>query len=367
MNKIIRLLLMAIIIFQGFSTGTKAQEKFQRKQLFDFNWKFFLGDAPTANTNNFVDKNWREINLPHDWSIEGKLDSENPMGNDGGYFPAGMGWYRKKFKVPESWKRKLVSIYFEGVYMNSEVFINGKSLGIHPYGYTSFSYDITSNLLYGMENVISVKVDNSKQKNCRWYSGSGIYRHVWMIITEPVHIAQWGVTITTPEVSPEKAIVQIKTKLENETGLPQSITLRTQVLGANKKNAGDNQLELNLPANSEKEIEQTIQVLKPLVWTPETPYLYLAHVQIEKSKKVIDNTRTTFGIRSIKFTTDHGFQLNGKTIKLNGGCVHHDNGCLGAAAYDRAEERRVELLQSAGFNALRTSHNPPSEALKPAD
>jgi beta-galactosidase len=362
MNKIIRLLLTAIVTVLSFSPGIKAQEKFQRKQLFDFDWKFFLGDAPAANANNFNDKNWREIDLPHDWSIEGKIDSENTMGNDGGYFPAGVGWYRKTFEVSEPWKGKLVSIYFEGVYMNSEVFVNGKSLGIHPYGYTSFSYDITPYLLYGRKNVLSVKVDNSKQKNCRWYSGSGIYRHVWVILTDLVHVAQWGVTITTPDVSPEKATVQIKTKLKNETDLPQRIRLTTQLSTANKKNAGGNQLERELPANSEKEIEQTIQILKPLVWTPETPNLYLAHVQIKDSKKVIDNTQTTFGIRSTKFSIENGFQLNGKTIKLNGGCVHHDNGCLGAAAFDRAEERRVELLKAAGFNAIRTSHNPPSEA-----
>jgi beta-galactosidase len=359
MFKAMKLSSIMIAIFLSFGVTIQAQEN-QRKQLFDSNWKFFLGDIPTAN--DFNDKNWRDIDLPHDWSIEGKIDSENTMGNDGGYFPAGVGWYRKTFEVPESWKGKLVSIYFEGVYMNSEVFVNGKSLGIHPYGYTSFSYNITPNLIYGRENEISVKVDNSKQKNCRWYSGSGIYRHVWMVVTDPVHVAQWSVTITTPNVSPEKATVQLKTKLKNETGLPQSITLKTQLSAANEKNAGDNQLELELPANSEKEIEQTIQISKPLLWSPETPNLYLAHVQIEKSKKVIDNTQTAFGIRSIKFTIENGFQLNGKTIKLIGGCVHHDNGCLGAAAFDRAEERRVELLKSAGFNAIRTSHNPPSEA-----
>ena len=217
--------------------------------------------------------------------------------------------------------------------MNSEVFINGKSLGVYPYGYSSFSYDLTPYLKLNGENVVSVRVDNSKQKNCRWYSGSGIYRHVWMVVTDPIHVAQWGVTISTPDVSSEKATVQIKTMVKNETGLPQSITIKTLLLDANAKNAGDNQLNLELPANSEKEVEQTIQVLKPLLWTPETPNLYQAQVQIVKGQNVIDNTQTTFGIRSIKFTTENGFQLNGKTVKINGGCVHHDNGCLGCCCF----------------------------------
>jgi len=355
-------LYLIIVFFTGSFMNIKAQENIQRKQLFDNSWKFFLGDNPSANAVGYDDKSWRNLDLPHDWSIEGAFDSNNPMGNDGGYLPAGIGWYRKTFTVPASWKDKLVSIYFEGVYMNSEVFINGKSLGIYPYGYSTFSYDLTPYLKLSSENVLSVRVDNSKQKNSRWYSGSGIYRHVWMIVTDPVHVSQWGVTITTPDVSSEKATVQIKTKVKNETGSEQSIILKTRLLGKNAAPAGDNQIKVVLPANSEKEIDQSISVVKPLLWTPETPDLYKADVTILKGKKVIDQTQNTFGIRSIKFTAENGFQLNGKTIKLNGGCVHHDNGCLGAAAFDRAEERRVQLLKSAGFNAMRTSHNPPSEA-----
>ena len=170
------------------------------------------------------------IDLPHDWSIEGKIDPKNPTGNAGGFFPTGIGWYRKSFKVPAEWKTMKVSIYFEGVYMNSEVFINGKSLGVYPYGYSSFSYDLTPYLEPGKENVIAVRVDNSQQVNCRWYSGSGIYRHVWMIVTDPVHVAQWGVGITTPDVSSEKATVQVKTLVKNETASPQNIVLKPCLL-----------------------------------------------------------------------------------------------------------------------------------------
>ncbi|MDR3693214.1 sugar-binding domain-containing protein [Mucilaginibacter sp.] len=338
-----------------------AQNGTERKQLFDFNWKFFLGDTAAGRLKDFNDKNWRSIDLPHDWSIEGKISPENPTGGEGGYFPAGIGWYRKTFKFPGEWKSKKVSIYFEGVYMNSEVFINGKSLGIHPYGYTSFVYDLSPYLDFNSENVIAVKVDNSQQVNSRWYSGSGIYRHVWMEVTDPVHIAHWGVAITTPEVSSKKATVQIKTLIKNETGMAQSVVISTRLRDPNAKNAGNNQIKVQLAANSEQEIAQTIMVPDPMLWTPETPHLYNVQIQLLKNKKVVDDTKTNFGIRSIKFTAENGFQLNGKVIKLNGGCLHHDNGCLGAAAFDRAEERKVELLKEAGFNAVRTSHNPPSE------
>jgi len=351
-----------LLVFLNVGVSINAQETLQRKQLFDYDWKFNLGDDPAACSVEYGDANWRSLDLPHDWSIEGTFDSNNPMGNDGGYFPAGIGWYRKTFTVPASWKDKHVSIYFEGVYMNAEVFINGKSLGVHPYGYTSFSYDLTPYLKSTGNNVLAVRVDNSKQKNCRWYSGSGIYRHVWLVVTNPIHVAQWGVTISTPTVSPKKATIQVKTQVKNETNVPQRVMLNTKLLGEKGKMAADNQLPIELPANSEKIVEQSLTVSDPLLWTPETPHLYQAQVTISKNANPVDVTKTTFGIRSLRFTTEYGFQLNGKTVKINGGCVHHDNGCLGAVAYDRAEERRVELLKAAGFNAIRTSHNPPSEA-----
>lgn len=350
-----------LLIFSALQMS-QAQTSIERKQLFDNDWKFYLGDEPLASTKDFNDNNWRNLDLPHDWSIEGKLNPNNPTGNDGGYFPAGIGWYRKTFTVPSSWKGQLVSIYFEGVYMNSEVFINGKSLGVYPYGYSSFRYDLTPYLNYNDENTISVRVDNSQQKNCRWYSGSGIYRHVWMMATNPIHIAHWGVAITTPEVSTTKATVQIKTLVKNETNSPQSIIIKSELINTHSKKVESNPQKVTLLANSEKEITQIITVSKPLLWTPEKPHLYQAQVKILKDNILIDNIQTAMGIRSLKFSAENGFQLNGNTIKINGGCVHHDNGCLGAAAFDSAEERRVELLKAAGFNAIRTSHNPPSEA-----
>ena len=356
-KQIVLVFMLVVGSFSGY-----AQNGVERKQLFDYDWKFFLGDAPDAKSNNFNDESWRKLDLPHDWSIEGKVNPKNPTGGGGGYFPAGIGWYRKTFQASDAWKANKIAIYFEGVYMNSEVFINGKSLGVYPYGYSSFSYDLTPYLHFGKENVIAVRVDNSQQINSRWYSGSGIYRHVWMMVTNPIHVAHWGAAISTPVVSAKKATVLVKTKVKNETSSTQSILVKTILWNKNSKSVGNGQLKVELPANSEKEITQTINISNPLLWTPETPDLYQAQIQVLKEKKILDDTKTNFGIRSIRFTAENGFQLNGKTVKINGGCVHHDNGCLGSAAFDRAEERKIELLKAGGFNAVRTSHNPPCEA-----
>ncbi|WP_297095638.1 glycoside hydrolase family 2 TIM barrel-domain containing protein [uncultured Draconibacterium sp.] len=357
-----RLTITFILALVIFACSNPTEQNPERKQNFDNNWKFFLGENTEASKPEFDDASWRMLDLPHDWSIEGEFDPSNPAGNDGAYLPTGIAWYRKQFTVPASWNDKKVSIYFEGVYMNSEVFINGHSLGVYPYGYSSFYYDLTPHLNIGGENTIAVRVDNSQQKNCRWYSGSGIYRHVSMIVTDPIHIAQWGVSITTPTVSKQEATVEIKTTLKNETSSPQEITLSTQIANKEQHTAGGSEIKVELLPNSEKEILQNIVVENPALWTPETPNLYNATISIKNGEQTIDKTDNTFGIRSIEFSAENGFLLNGEKVLLNGGCVHHDNGCLGAAAFDRAEERKVELLKEAGFNAVRTSHNIPSEA-----
>jgi beta-galactosidase len=333
-----------------------------RKQLFDYNWKFNQGDEASAKSIDFNDSGWRSLDLPYDWSIEGKINPKNPTGGAGGYFPAGIGWYRKTFIAPSEWKGKKVAVYFEGVYMNSEVFINGKSLGVRPYGYSSFSYNLSPFLDFNKQNVMAVRVDNSQQMNSRWYTGSGIYRHVWMMVSNPVHTADWGIAITTPNVAAKEASVQIKTLIKNETAFLQRIVLSTRLYAVNSKNAGNNSIKVELLPHHEEQITQTIKVSNPLLWSLETPNLYQAQIQVLKGNNIIDQTKTGFGIRSLNFSAEKGFQLNGKTVKISGGCIHHDNGCLGAAAFDRAEERKVEQLKAAGFNAVRTSHNPPSEA-----
>ncbi|MCC9065785.1 sugar-binding domain-containing protein [Flavobacterium piscisymbiosum] len=334
----------------------------EQKQRFNADWKFSLGDSSNNSSVDFDDNSWRKLNLPHDWSIEGKSEKTNVSGGDGGFYPMGIGWYRKTFSVPSEWKGERISIYFEGVYMNAEVFINGKSVGLQPYGYTSFEYDLTPYLKFGQKNTIAVKVDNSQQKNCRWYSGSGIYRNVWLLIKNLVHVKNWGVAITTLEVKNNMAKVQAKTVVKNESTIVQSVLLSTVIADAKGKEIGNSASKIELQPNEEKEIIQVVNVKNPKLWSVEQPNLYQAKSIINKEGKNIEVKTTDFGIRTIDFSAENGFLLNGKKIILNGGCVHHDNGALGAAAYDRAEERKVELLKAAGFNALRTSHNPPSEA-----
>lgn len=355
-------LLITLVFFCGICLNANAYlEDNYRKQLFDYGWKFALGDYSDASSIHYNDNDWRTLDLPHDWSIEDRTDPANPMGNDGGYFPAGIGWYRKSFELPSTYKDKKVGIYFEGVYMNAEVFVNGKSVGMHPYGYSSFYYDLTSYLRYGEKNIIAVRVDNSQQKNCRWYTGSGIYRHVWLTATNPVHINHWGVAITTPEVDESKAVVQVKTVLRNESSSGRRVTLTTQ-LRRGEEEAGKGENAVELPANGTKEVIQTISVLRPALWSPASPELYKAYLTVSEASNTLDHTTETFGIRTITYSAEKGLFLNGKRIILNGGCLHHDNGLLGAAAYDRAEERKAELMKAAGFNAVRTAHNIPSEA-----
>lgn len=340
----------------------------KRKQLFNFDWKFSLENEITAselnsiNQKNFDDSNWRTVHLPHDWSIEGRIDINNPSGNDGGYFPTGTGWYRKTFDVPKHWQGRVVNILFEGVYMNAEVFINGKSLGIYPYGYSSFLHDLTPYLFYGRENLIAVRVDNSQQKNSRWYSGSGIYRHVWLYVTEPIHLQHWGVQITTPHIHTNAATVDVTSVIVNATEQPVTLRIATLLSNSKKRSVGSEASTLTIAANSKEEVAHRVRVRRPKLWSPESPYLYTAEVTIQHNNRPTDALTTTFGIRSIHFSAEKGFQLNGKTVLLNGGNVHHDHGSLGAASFDRAEERKVELLKAAGFNAVRTSHNPFSPA-----
>ena len=334
------------------------------KELFDYDWKFYLGDSKTASNTTFDDTSWRTLDLPHDWSIEGDFSHKNPAGNDGAYLPAGIGWYRKTFEIPKSFQNKVVTINFEGVYMNSQVFINGKSLGIYPYGYSSFSYDITSYLNYGEKNSIAVRVDNSMQKNCRWYSGSGIYRHVWLESKGKVHFGNDGIAITTPLIKNNTASVEVSTSIKNDTDQPKTIQIETVLfdLKNNNKEVKKTSITVQINPKSEKVFKQNLMVSKPKLWSPESPNLYKAKVSVIDKEEITDQSILNFGIRSILFSASEGFLLNGKNVLLNGGCMHHDNGALGVAAYDRAEERKVELLKEAGFNAVRTSHNPPSKA-----
>ncbi|WP_312793059.1 glycoside hydrolase family 2 TIM barrel-domain containing protein [Sphingobacterium sp.] len=353
--------LLFVVIFGLFILAAKSQENLaSNNQLFNFGWKFKLGDDLNAQLNDFDDSNWRTLDLPHDWSIEGNVKFKNPSGNDGGYFPVGIGWYRKSFHIAASQKDVNTTVYFEGVYMNSEVYINGKSLGIYPYGYTSFSYDLTPYLVYGKINTIVVKVDNSKQKNSRWYTGSGIYRNVWLISKHNISVPKWGIGIKTENISAKVATVRLNTTIENKNSSSAEVLVKTTIFDTAGTLIAKSQQRLETSKLDKKSLETVMTVKNPKLWSPDNPSLYIARVEVLKGKQLLDRVDTRFGIRSVTFTSKNGLILNGKTIKLNGGNVHHDNGSLGAAAYDRAEIRKAELLKAAGFNAVRSSHNPPS-------
>lgn len=349
------------------SISSSAQSESKHTNLFDFNWRFHRGGALGAEVPAFDDSKWRIVDIPHDWSIEDLPGTSSPFNADaisqvnGGFTTGGTGWYRKTFTIPDGLKGKQFIIMFEGVYMNADVWINGAFLGTHPYGYTSFWFDLTNKIKFDEKNVLAVKVRNEGE-NSRWYSGSGIFRHVRLNIVSPVHIATWGTYITTPQVNEKEALINIKTTLENNSRKISVIRLVTKVFNKEGLEQSKVETEETVEPGKSIDISQDIRIGKPALWSSESPVLYNAHSEVYESGILTDKTDTEFGIRSISFDSEKGFLLNGKPVKLKGGCVHHDNGILGSKAYDRAEERRVELLKSTGFNAVRSAHNPPSVA-----
>lgn len=335
--------------------------------LFDADWRFHRGGAQGAEAPDFDDSGWRKLDLPHDWSIEDLPEKRSPFDPDaisqvsGGFTTGGTGWYRKTLNVPAEAKGKRIVIQFDGVYMNADVWLNGQQLGTHPYGYTSFWYDLTDKIKFGGANTLAVKVKNEGE-NSRWYSGSGIYRHVWLKTLDPLHVAQWGTYVTTPEVGASSAKVNLKTRVQNEGDSPARVRVVTRIVDATGAEAAREERSQTVEAKAAHEFNQDATIKSPALWSPDSPTLYTAVCEVYRDNQLADRVETKFGVRSISFDAERGFLLNGQPLKLKGGCLHHDNGPLGARAYDRAEERRVELLKAAGFNALRLAHNPPSPA-----
>ena len=337
--------MMLVIAVMTASAQTK-------RQLFDFGWQF-----THHGTTQTVD-------LPHDWDIfEGPNSGKGATGTGGGWFEAGKGEYRKQFKSPDA---EIVKLHFEGVYQKAEVYVNGQKAGQHHYGYTPFTVDVTKYLkptpapspgrgegARGMNtNEVVVKVDNSEQPNCRWYSGSGIYRHVWLETMPELHIAENGVFVTTPEVSADKARVQVDVTVQNESDHDRNAMVAV----------GSGQLMVSVEAHETKSVTSTFYVKNPLLWSPESPTLYEAKVELKENGTIIDRQTAKYGIRSFSFNAENGFVLNGKKVLINGACVHHDDGVLGARAFDDAEIRKVRQMKEAGFNLIRTSHNPTTRA-----
>jgi len=329
----------------------------RQRILFDGDWKFSLEDVSEAEKTGFNDSNWRLLNLPHDWSIEGEYNEQATTKGSGGYLPAGIGWYRKHFRFSATTQN--LCIEFDGVYMNSEVWINGHYLGKHVNGYTSFFYDITPYVKNG-DNMIAVKVDNSVQTNSRWYSGSGIYRHVWLIAVNPLHIPQWGTYVTTTYADSLSAILSVQTQMENNSSAASHVVLRSQLVDKNGKTVAEADTLIPLKAGKKIGISQQLCVAKPLLWSVGTPSLYTLRSTVLVNKKTIDEMTTPFGIRTIAYDARKGFLLNGEQVKMKGVCLHHDAGALGTAVPVQVWERRLRLLKEMGCNAIRTSHNPRS-------
>ncbi len=353
-----------LVVFLPFTISACTQQNVIRETVkFNRDWKFKLGDSEDFKNPSFDDSGWRTLNLPHDWSIEGEFSEGNPATPGGGALPGGIGWYRKTFNLSESDNGKMVFIDFDGVYQKSEVWINGHYLGFRPYGYSSFEYDLTPFLNFESENVLAVKVDNSEQPNSRWYSGSGIYRNVWLVKTGKVFVDHWGTFVTTPEVTSENALVKIETTVKNSTGNSANLKLRTLVYDPSGRKLSQAETNTNPWGKDSETFVHEIKVENPQLWSVETPQLYKAVTQVYFNGELTDTYETTFGIRTFNFDAEKGFFLNGEHLKILGVCDHHDLGCLGSAINTRAIQRQLEILKEMGCNSIRTSHNPPAPEL----
>ena len=322
----------------------------RERQCFDKNWLFTLGDSTQMAEAEYDDSQWRKLDVPHDWAIEGDFYAGNPSGAGGGALPGGIGWYRKHFVL--SWHDNIqdkVFIEFDGVYMNSTVYVNGQKVGYRPYGYSSFEYDITPYVREG-ENVVAVRVDNSDQPNSRWYSGCGIYRHVWLTKTDPIHVKHWGV-FADARVTKGKGRLSIEVTLDNVTKSPNPVVTNTLIDPRGKI------------VGRSRGLKSVINVPKPMLWSCEVPNIYQVRTEVIAGGRVVDTYVTTTGFRDFKFDAKTGFWLNGKNFKLNGVCEHHDFGCLGAALNEDALHRKLTKLKAMGVNSIRSSHNPPAPEL----
>jgi beta-galactosidase len=340
-----------------------ATTKKESRIITDFNpdWNFKLGDHPTAIQADFDANDWRALDLPHDWSIEGTFSKDYPTKPRQGALPAGIGWYRKSFTLPESAKNKSIAVEFDGVFCNSEVWVNGHYLGKRPFGYISFSYDLTKYLHFGnQKNHIAVKVDNDAQPSSRWYTGSGIYRNVRLVTTDKVHVAHWGTYVTTPEVSKEKATVVYELKIQNDAAVTKDVKVVTTILDANNRSVAQLETAETIAAQSRLVKEHNLQVNHPKLWDTKNPNMYKVVTKIYEKSTLVDEYETPLGFRYFAFDAEKGFSLNGVPTKIYGVCLHHDNGALGAVANFHAIKRKLTIMKEMGVNAIRMAHNPPS-------
>ncbi len=350
-----------LLLFLFISAHLLAQVTYREPLKINDNWKFQKGDFPKAASPDFDDSKWRILDLPHDWSVEGPLSQ--CLASCTGYLPGGIAWYRKVLDIPLNQKDKKIYVYFEGIYRNGEVFINGVSLGMRPNGYISCEYDLTPYLKFGGKNILAVRVDHSKSADSRWYTGSGIYRDVYLIEKNPVHLDLWGVYYTTKALSDKKSAVHVQTTVKNTTDHPAALTIVQELLDKERKSKAKISGKLMVPSGKDGTANQDLTVNQPNLWSVDAPYLYQLTTSVYKDGKLIDQSVENVGIRTLGFDADKGFSLNGKSMKVKGVCLHHDAGCLGSAVPKEVLERRLITLKSIGCNAIRGSHNPQSPDL----
>lgn len=349
---------LPLIVFFAFIVTANARVIID----FDDDWRFCKGESPTAMMPDSDDSNWRRVNLPHDWSIEGPFSPDYGSGN--GYAPGGIGWYRKHFQVDSDAKDKTVAVEFDGIYDNSEVWINGQFVGGRPYGFSSFRLDLTPFIHFGSSNnLIAVRADHSRYADSRFYTGSGIYRNVRLVVEDKLRIAHWGIAVTTPRVSDADASIRIETMVENRSGDPKKILLMSKILAPDGETVAGKTVSAMVKGNSSKMIPEQVRISNPALWSPDSPSLYVLQSAVKTGDSLCDATETSFGIRDFKFDPDKGFILNGRRTIIKGVCLHHDGGPLGAAVPPQVWERRLKELKRIGVNAIRTSHNLPDPAL----
>lgn len=344
------------LLLTSLTTSLVGQVSFGTAQKMNDAWKFKLQDEQASKLFQFNDSKWETVQLPHDWSVMGQLSPT--LASCTGYLPGGVGWYRKTVHIPQEKKREKVYFYFEGVYNRSEVFVNGQSLGVRPNGYVSFMYDATPYVEYGKENVVAVRVDHSKSADSRWYTGSGIYRNVWLIYANPVHIAQWGVHAYPTSVTSKQGTLSIEVEVTNETLNASNLTIVNELLSKEGAVVGKDVKKLKIEAGQNKKAATEIKVRNPLFWSLDNPNLYELRTTLLKDGNIIDATTTQTGFRTFTFDPNKGFALNGQWMKVKGVCLHHDAGVLGAAVPREVWKRRLLTLKEVGCNAIRTSHNP---------
>ncbi len=348
--------ILAILIVSQFILQATAQVSFGQPEKINQSWKFSLTDPKGAEAKEFNDNRWQTVHLPHDWSIKGQLSPT--LASCTGYLPGGIAWYRKNINIPETRRGEKVYLYFEGIYNRSEVYINGKLLGKRPNGYISFMYDATPHIEYGKENIIAVRVDHSRYADSRWYTGSGIYRDVFVVYANPVHIAQWGV-FAYPEVKSNKqAFINVEVEVINGSQATPSLTVVSELFSPSGKSIAKTSRALRVNPGNTQTVSFRHNVKNPMMWDIENTHLYSLKTTVLEKGKVIDASETRTGIRSFTFDPNKGFALNGKWMKMKGVCLHHDSGVLGASSFKEVWRRRLITLKELGVNAIRTSHNP---------